>query len=674
MSKPSRIFGREVPGFVTWLVAILCSLLILIVLLDAVNWNALRGPIGDRLTKSAGRTIAINGDLRVHLLSATPYISIDGLQVANPDWVDGNSDMANIGHIKVALKLAPLFAGKLILSLVEVDDAEVNLIRAKDERANWTFTGKKKDEDTKPFKMPAIQQLAVNNGKLQFTDAKMKMAFAGVINANNNMADQGAQALDITGDGKINGKDFKINAHGGSLLNIQPTEAYPFGTDITLGKTHIVTKGEIKPFDFGKLKTSLEISGDDLANLFYLTGLALPNTPPYKISGNIVREGMAIDFNNLKGIIGSSDINGTLHVDTSNKRPHLTAALTSKLLDFKDLAALTGAPPAGGNKAGDRSPEQKAAAAQMEAQSKLLPDSRLQVDRVRSMDADVTYKATAIKAPNGIPLQEASVMVALKNGVLKLSPVAFTLPQGKLLADITIDAAQVGAPPKVDIDARLSNVKLEQFGVPKDGSAPAPLSGNLIARAKIHGVGDSIHRAASTADGTISLVIPHGEIRQAFAELLGINVATGLGLLTSGDQTKTDLRCMVMDFKTQHGMMNLDTMVLDTGPVLATGSGTINLADETIDLRIKGEPKEPSLVRLMTPITVTGTLRHPKPGVDEVAAGTQVGIAAALSTVLTPLAAILPFLSAGLAEDADCAALVQDIKTRNGHMAFKRPK
>ncbi len=36
----------------------------------------------------------------------------------------------------------------------------------------------------------------------------------------------------------------------------------------------------------------------------------------------------------------------------------------------------------------------------------------------------------------------------------------------------------------------------------------------------------------------------------------------------------------------------------------------------------------------------------------------QGGVAVALSALLTPLAAILPFIEPGLAEDANCAALI----------------
>ena len=94
------------------------------------------------------------------------------------------------------------------------------------------------------------------------------------------------------------------------------------------------------------------------------------------------------------------------------------------------------------------------------------------------------------------------------------------------------------------------------------------------------------------------------------------------------------------------------------------GEGTINLGDETFALRFKGDPKKFRLVRAAAPITVTGGLRSPKFGIDAGAAVAQLGIGAALAGLLTPLAAVLPFVDAGLEKDANCVGLIQQAQVR----------
>src|ERR1700728_4524956 len=56
-------------------------------------------------------------------------------------------------------------------------------------------------------------------------------------------------------------------------------------------------------------------------------------------------------------------------------------------------------------------------------------------------------------------------------------------------------------------------------------TAAPPLEGTLAGRIKLHGTGGSIHKFASSADGSLSIVVPHGQIRAALAEFMGINVA-----------------------------------------------------------------------------------------------------------------------------------------------------
>jgi hypothetical protein len=105
-------------------------------------------------------------------------------------------------------------------------------------------------------------------------------------------------------------------------------------------------------------------------------------------------------------------------------------------------------------------------------------------------------------------------------------------------------------------------------------------------------------------------------VREAFAELLGINVVKGLGLLLAKDQTKTDVRCAVAHFEARNGVLRSDRMIFDTEPVLGVGEGTIDLRTERMNFKISGKPKEPRLIRLMAPVTVNGPIVQPKIGVE----------------------------------------------------------
>jgi hypothetical protein len=58
----------------------------------------------------------------------------------------------------------------------------------------------------------------------------------------------------------------------------------------------------------------------------------------------------------------------------------------------------------------------------------------------------------------------------------------------------------------------------------------------------------------ATADGTFVVVVSQGQIRQAFAELLGINIARALLM---DNRQQTDVRCAVAEFSARDGVLTL---------------------------------------------------------------------------------------------------------------------
>ena len=642
-------FKRPSKKGLIWTGGIVGGVLVaLILFLGLFDWNYFKGPVERFASARTGREVQIDGNLKVRLLSWTPSAKVEGLRIAHPAWV-GKGDMANIKRLDVSVKLWPLLRGKVILPLLSAEQPVIDLRRDAEGRNNWTFKGHSPGE---PARLPAIRRFDIKDGHLKIDDRVRKLKFTGTISSSEIVNQRTVQGFHLRGDGTLNSEDFKMLLIGGPLLNVDPNRPYPFNADIKAGATHIQAKGQIpKPFDFGVFNTSLHIAGQDAADLYYLTGLALPNTPPYRMDGQLTRNQRHYEYNRLTGRVGDSDLSGAAAVDTG-ERLFLRANLVSKSLDFDDLNALIGGAP---SPAETISAKQKAMV--YRAAGKLLPDAPLDAKRLRKMDAEVKYRAHSVRAQH-FPVKRASVDLSLKNGVLTLNDLEFGFPRGQVAGRVVINAKQ--DTPIVDLDMRMTGARLEQFIPARAGNA---LEGALIGRAKLHGTGKSVHDAASTASGSVTLVVPRGEIREAFAELLGINVVRGLGLLWSKDQSQTEVRCAIADFQARNGVLHAQRLVLDTGPVLSQGSGQIDLRSERINLRLKGEAKEFRLIRLMAPITVQGTLKSPKIGVDAGKAAGQVGIAAAIGSLLAPLAAILPFVDPGLAEDANCQALINQAGT-----------
>lgn len=635
----------------TWTGAILGLLVIAVAILIAVwDWNWFRGPLARVAAARMHREVTITGDLKVHPFSWQPSATVDGVHIANPARA-GRDKMADIGRIGVQIRLLPLLTGRLDLRMLRFDQPHLALLRDAQGRASWDFSDGRKP--SQPMKLPPIRDFVINDGHLSYHDAQKHLDFTGTLNASEELGAKN-RGFEMRGQGTLNAEPFTLLVTGGPLLNIDRDKPYPFDADIRAGQTYVTARGAVpKPFDLGQFHMAATARGPDLADLYGITGIPLPNTPPYTLRGRLSRDGQTWRIDGIGGRVGSSDLAGRLAVETGRQRPLLTADLRTHSLDFADLGALFGGAPKTGKVA---SPTQVATAQALQREQRLLPDATLKVDRIRALDADVTYKAASIRN-TPINLQSGSAHLKLKAGVLTADPVDFALPQGRIAGNVELDARK--ATPVTDLDLRLSNARLEQL-LPARTGAAAPFAGSFVGRAKLRGSGDSVHKAFSAADGEVMLAVPDGQIRRAFAELMGVDVVKGLGLLLSKNQETTPIRCGVAHFQAVNGVFRADRIVFDTKPVLVTGSGAITMNDERLDLKVQGHPKKFQVVRVIMPVTAEGSLLHPKLGVQPGKAAAQGGAAAALGVFLTPLAAILPFIDPGLAKDANCAGLIAE--------------
>lgn len=631
---------------------------LLIVAFAILDWkaDALRGPISRAASAHLGRTVRIENRLELHLLSFHPHAVVNGITVANPDWV-GHGDTARIGKLTVQLSFPPLLRGAVVLPLLEVEDADIDLVRDTSDRANWRFTTPEgKPKSNRPAKLPVVRSFSLQRARLNFEDGTRELKLTSTISADQKTSGGGPVWARLKGTGEANGERFTLAVVGQPLLAIRPDQPYAMSFAIRAASTSLDGKILIaRAFDLASLQVDFSAAGQDLADLYHLTRLALPNSAPYRLKGHIRRDGTKVDLTELAGTMGSSDLRGTITVETADKRPAMTADLSSRALNLGDIAPAFGTRVPGARTRGaTRSAALARVADKTGASNDLLfPDAQLDPRRIRAMDADVRYRADSVQAGK-VPFKQVAFHLKLDDGTLTVDPVSFVLTQGRVAGHVKMDARR--KTPEVDVDVRLTDVRLSQFHG-KD-SQPA-LEGALVGRALLHGRGSSVHNVAATADGTVVAVVPHGEVREAFAELTGINVARGLGLLLTKDKQQADVRCGVADFQAVKGTLVARSLVFDTQDVLITGKGEIDLGSEQLDLSVNGQPKKLRLVRVRSPIAVRGTLLHPSFGLKPGNTVGQGAAAAGLGVLLTPLAAVLAFIDPGLAKDADCSSLLR---------------
>jgi hypothetical protein len=720
----SKAVSRTVKGIAIGVGVLIIALVLIVAFFP---WNKLRGPVAHVISADLGRPVSIAG---LHgSLFGHPHVQVSGFTIGNPAWAGGGR-MVSIQRIDLQLRFWPLLRGEIVLPRVMLIRPEVHLYRAADGRANWVFsaqpeTARAKKEANQPMHLPLVHVLVIQSGKLSARDEMHKVTFDGTVaageasaasaglpsrtakaakakamshghsaggaeqQASRVAADTGT-GFKLLGKGELNNKPFTLRVSGGPLVWAETHKPYPFDVRMVAADIRFNARGVVPhPFDLGRLEMTLSLSGNDLADGYYLTDLALPNTPPYSISGHLRSVGTKFELSHMQGRLGGSDIHGVVTVKLDSPYPVLNADLTSHVLNLADLG-----PAFGGNapSAAEEAQERQGSGHPSKAKAKhelakglahgvagnitgaagqfLLPTAKLQVDRLRGMDATLHYHADEIKAQN-LPLQKVDLQLRLQNDVLTMDPFAFTMPQGTLAGTAVIDVHE--QVPAERLDVRLTHVQLAQFHT--KGTTKPPFEGTLVGRIRLNGTGDSMHAFASTADGTLSIVVPHGEIEQAFAEFAGIDVAQGLDLMLKKKQKQTDLRCGIADFDAEHGIAKVRQVVFDTQVVMITGNGDVDLRSERLNMQLTGAPKKFRIGVLHTPIEIRGTLLHPAVGVKGSKLAAQGAAAVVLGVIGTPLAAVAAFVDPGLNKSADCQALLADAKAMGApvHTAAARP-
>jgi hypothetical protein len=86
----------------------------------------------------------------------------------------------------------------------------------------------------------------------------------------------------------------------------------------------------------------------------------------------------------------------------------------------------------------------------------------------------------------------------------------------------------------------------------------------------------------------------------------------------------------------------------------------VNLKDETIDVTLRPEPKDKSILVLRAPIRLHGRLGDPDVSVNKGVIAARAGSSLLLG-LLHPLAALLPLIETGPGKDSDCTTLLASV-------------
>jgi uncharacterized protein involved in outer membrane biogenesis len=620
---------------------------VIVVAVALMPWNALRGPIARYASARFDRPVAIAGNLDVRL-GRLVRVQAEDVTVGNVSWSQ-EQPMASARRVVLWFRWRSLLGGAP--SRIRFEQPNITLERNAHGDDNWHF-GKAGGDA-----VPRIGNIEVDHGVVRYRDAIAKADVT--LDVTTADTPDARASLRFGGEGTLRGERIALSGTSLGLAQLQEVDdPYALTLDVKSGGTHVQFDGTVVPSNAEDLHGKLLLAGPDLSKLYPILPAALPWTPPYKLSGTIAHTDDVWSYTAVTGVVGDSDLAGTLTVDNRPKRSLVTADLSSKRFDYKDLGGFVGLPPGEVEKRA-KTGEQRAQEAKREVSTRALPDKPIEVAKLREHDAEVTFRGKTVQYDK-IPLDNLTARLSLKEGVLRFAPLDFGVADGHVLANVTLDARR--DVPAADADITIHNVELKRI-FPQLKS-PQGTAGRFGGRARFRTQGRSVAALFAAADGDAAVIMRGGEASTLTLVLTNLDLANAAALLLRGDETAV-IRCAVGQFRSRRGVMTPDMLVVDTSAELITGEGTIDFVNERYDLALRANSKHASLIALRGPVVVGGTFKHPSvhPAVGPVVL--RVGAAIGLGVLAPPLA-LLPLIDFGGAPDADCRGLMQEARLNSG--------
>jgi uncharacterized protein involved in outer membrane biogenesis len=692
-----------------WIVGVLLALIvILIVVIATFDWNRLKPTINDKVSQAIGRPFAINGDLSVHWRREPtesgigawlpwPTFTARNITVGNPTWTK-QPHLAQLDALEFRLSPLPLIGKRIVIPSVQLRAPQVDLERVKDGRNNWTF---KLPEDTGPSEWAMdLHDIGFDKGHVDVSDAASRLQLGvditplgKAIPFSQIMADQ-EQASRQQATRSVGGKatrslaksdaDEKDRADttkqrqsywfawtakgsyqgatidgkgktGGVLALKDASRPFPVQLDARIGATHIALVGTLTdPANLGALDVRLWFSGNSMANLYEITGVTLPDTPPFATEGHLIanlhRKGSTYKYENFSGRVGGSDLGGTLTYTDAAPRPKLVGALKSNLLQFADLAPLIGADSA--------SEKTQRGDATKQPAGKVLPVEPFRTERWKAMDADVNFKGARIVHGASLPIEGMETHLVMNEGVLDLNPLRFGMAGGRIDSRIRLDGSTTPMKGTTKIGAR--GLKLKQLFPTFE---PMQTSfGEVNGDVALSATGNSVAALLGSSNGEIKLLVNDGAISKTLLETAGLNVGNVVIGKLFGDKV-VKINCAASDLVATNGLVDAKLFAFDTQDAVINVDGTVDFRTEQMDLNVRPHTKGFRVFSLRSPLYVKGTMGDPKVGVHAGPLIMRGGGALALGIFAAPVAALLPLIvpNSRSKDDNTCKTLLTDL-------------
>ena len=436
------------------------------------------------------------------------------------------------------------------------------------------------------------------------------------------------EALRLVVTAEAGDRPLRLTAFGGSFATlVQNRGEYPVTIVSDLGRNEIEINGTVTlPLTERRFAATVTAAGPDPSPILALFDLPKLQIPPYRLEGRLTNRGSELRIRDFDGRVGDSDVTSDLDINFDGTRPRISGTVRSRLLDADDLGGLVGITPATGP-GETASSGQVQEARQIEGRTDVLPNERIDPTRWRRVDLDLAVRADQIRAGK-LPLDGFVGQVTMEDGLLRIEDMDLRIGDGHLTGRIEADGRRSPVGGEVSLDLQRVSVARLLNRLDVDAAAFGTLSGQAQGGVGLGGQGRSIKEILARSDGRVQLMMEGGRIDRTIVAALGLDLLRLVGAASGATPDTVEMRCALADLTIRDGLVTTDPLVIDTEIADLGGRGSVNLADESVDISLTARPKETPLLTDLTGISIGGRLGSPEIAINPVALVAR-GVAAA---------------------------------------------
>lgn len=578
----------------------LVSLLLVVVLLlgGAVLWVMnldLRALAEREGSEALGRKVTI-GALRVGWGDPLS-LEIRDLRIANAAW-GTRPDMVTLEHLQALIDVGPLLKGTIRYRRLDVTRPDILLERDDKGVGNWKFAGGESGVGSSPggfaimpkdrTQFPTLLDFALRDATIVYRTSSGKPLTIRLKQAAVNTPDDD-QPVMVTAEGAYNDLPARLDATTDSFVTMR-NEAVPFVEAFTLANDESAIAfegGLMNPLDFDQIdKAALNIDTKNFGRLLEAFDAGLPAAFPVKLNGTLSHSGNHWQIDGIKGAMAENAVTGRFVLDEGPRGGTDEMAIEARY-DTLVLDSMLG-------ERTDRQTDWRSIALQLP--DKTAPRIKADLAAKRLRYGKTTLSDFALAGSGG-------------PGAVDLDSIRFAMAGTTFEANGKAQAA--GEATRLRIEAGLPGGNLTAL-LKSLGIATDQIAGEISARIALTAAGRKLGDAMRTAQGAMVFAMIDGKVARDVLEKASADLRT---LFRSG-KGMSQVKCLLGVARVKDGVARVAPLILRTPEATLTGGGAIDLANNTLDLTIRSDPKSTGFFALDIPIRISGALDAPKAGTD----------------------------------------------------------